>query len=147
MQNTFPACMIVPILLLGLTACPGSLEDREQFEKGNGTSATAETTSSSVCDPAPIFAKSCASCHSSASPLGGLALDTPQALEALKGKAAQGGKGTLVDPASPTTSVLYTKLNAPPPFGAVMPPSGDLSADDKQCILRWAGGPEKEGSP
>ena len=56
----------------------------------------------------------------------------------LSGKKAMGGPGLLIDPTTPTASVLYTKLTPTPPFGARMPLVGaPLSDADIACVLSW----------
>ena len=49
-----------------------------------------------------------------------------------------GGTGLLIDPSSPATSVLYTKLTPNPPFGVRMP-FGRPPLDDATiaCVLQW----------
>jgi hypothetical protein len=47
------------------------------------------------------------------------------------------GVGLLIDPATPSKSVLYTKLLASPPFGARMPTGGSLDTSTTQCVLAW----------
>jgi hypothetical protein len=127
-----------PLVLLSLSGlvllgCPGSLEDPGRFTI---TQASADPS----CDAPALLQAKCATCHGRASPMGDLALDTPAALGALHGKAAKGGAGTLIDLGTPASSVLYTKLSSPAPFGGVMPPSRPLDDKDKECVRSWLEG-------
>ncbi len=87
--------------------------------------------------PTEVLQPQCAACHSTASPQGGLDLQSPDLPARLVGIQAQGG-GLLVDPANPTASVLYAKLTSTPPFGSRMPLLGQpLDDATMACVLTW----------
>ena len=116
-------------LLLG---CPAALGDPQRF-------TTAQSSTAPSCDAPALLTTHCASCHGGAAPASGVAIDSAAAIDALRGKAAKGGPGVLVDPASSLHSVVYTKVTTLT-FGTVMPPSGALDATDAACIKGWLEG-------
>lgn len=128
--------------VVALVGCPGSLENPERFSQ-NATAARP----GAACDAPKLIASKCGACHGGPKPLGGLALDTPAALDAMIDRAAIGGAGKLVDPNAPAASVLLTKLETPAPFGAPMPPSGSLPDAERQCIVSWVNGKAAPGAP
>lgn len=130
----------IALLAAGLVACAGTLEDPERFDAPRPADPAAKAPTASACDVTPVLAEHCTSCHSGSSGLGGLALDGPSALEALRGKPAKGGPGLLVDVSSPRASVVYTKLTPTPPFGGIMPPSKTLDPAAMECVLSWLDG-------
>jgi len=123
------------VAALGLTACPGTIEDPERFIGG--------ATGSEPCtEPSGIFAASCAlaNCHATSMPALGLDLESPGFEQRLIDVPAMGG-GTLVVPGDAESSVLYTKLTEMPPFGLRMP-SGrpPLSQAQIDCVGDWITG-------
>jgi hypothetical protein len=128
------ACGACGAALLG---CPAALEDPERF-----SSAQSSTTPS--CDAPALLVTHCASCHGGAAPTSAVAIDSPSAVEALRGKRSTGGAGLLVDPAAPLQSILYAKIVAPT-FGMVMPPTGALQAKDVSCVKAWLEGLAGDG--
>ena len=90
--------------------------------------------------PQNIFIPTCASgpCHNPQTDAQHLDLQSPNLAMRLVGVPATEGPGLLIDPASPSDSVLYTKLSAAPPFGVRMP-SGKTPLDsaDIACVLAW----------
>jgi len=84
----------------------------------------------------------CLNCHSGATPSGGLSLDDATISEtSLVNIVANcsNNNSLLVEPGSPSTSVLIEKLaNANPNCGGVMPPNGNqINAQDLQIISDW----------
>ena len=130
--------LLVALAALGLTAlvgCPGTLEDPERFDNTpDALASSLDSTQVTTCDAPAILKAKCASCHSGATPIGSLSLAQP---DALRGVAAKGGGGLLIDPAAPDKSVIYLKLLAPAPFGSVMPLNAPLSAKDIECVRSW----------
>ncbi|MGH9627059.1 MAG: SUMF1/EgtB/PvdO family nonheme iron enzyme [Bryobacteraceae bacterium] len=83
-------------------------------------------------DIQPVLESSCISCHGSKQALGGLRLDTREAL--LKG----GSKGPAVVPGQPDKSSFYTTLEMPSNRAGAMPPGGpQLSVEQRQAIRQW----------
>jgi hypothetical protein len=63
---------------------------------------------------------------------------SPNLAARLVGIPATEGPGLLIDPATPSNSVLYTKLSAAPPFGVRMPQGKTpLDSGDMGCVLAW----------
>ena len=120
-------------LLAACTGCPGSLDDPGRFfvnsSPGNCTDV-----------PQTIFLPVCATalCHSAKDKTQGLDLQSTDVASRLVGAPSTEGPGLLVDPSSPESSVLYTKVTASPPFGVRMPfnapPLDDASV---ACVLQW----------
>jgi hypothetical protein len=127
-------------VLLGVTSlgCPGTLEDPARFADGGGRDAAG-------CPDVPqaVFVATCATkgCHNPTDDkvvAQGLDLESPGLVARLVGMPAKGGPGLLIDPASPPSSVVYSKLTSAPPFGARMP-FGKAPLDDATiaCVLAW----------
>ncbi|MFT3770248.1 MAG: hypothetical protein QM820_32875 [Minicystis sp.] len=133
--------LIAPLMLAAaLTGCPGTLEDPERFAGQFGTCPDIPTLFTGTC--------ATASCHTADNPAGSLDLASPDIVGRLSGKAAAGGSGKLIDTGAPDQSVLYTKLSAPPPFGARMPLTGTpLDDTEVACVLTWIEDSTKGGSP
>lgn len=90
--------------------------------------------------PLDIFQPTCTSgpCHNPQTQSQHLDLQSPDLAARLVGIPATEGPGLLIDPASPSDSVLYTKLSASPPFGVRMPMSKvPLDSADTACVLGW----------
>jgi hypothetical protein len=144
--------LIAPILLVAANVgCPGTLEDPERFlEAGAGQPAPqgempGEEGGASVdagnCPDVPqaVFIPNCtgASCHNAKDKAQGLDLQSPGVGARLVGAAATEGPGLIIDPSSPSNSVLYKKLTANPPFGARMPLGSMLDDATVACVLAW----------
>ncbi|HEX4447481.1 MAG TPA: hypothetical protein VH044_12120 [Polyangiaceae bacterium] len=116
-----------------MTGCPGSLEDPGRFSSDAALGACPDVTQT-------VFLTVCATsqCHSSATKIQSLDLQSPDVASRLVGVAATEGSGLLVDPTSPQSSVLYTKLTSTPPFGVQMP-FGQTPLDPATvaCVLDW----------
>jgi hypothetical protein len=134
------------LLLLGSAACPGSLPDPLEFEATDaGALATIEGSAPEAgadggCPDVPaLLAQSCGTsgCHDSTTKAEALDLVSPDVTARLVGVPASEGAGLLIDPGTPSDSVLYTKLLPNPPFGARMPTGGTLDEATTQCVLAW----------
>jgi hypothetical protein len=140
--------------LATLAGCPGNLDDPGRFAAqfgtgGSGGGGTGGSTSTGgtgggdggTCPDIPtFFAATCTAtgCHSATSPAAELDLASPDLATRLAGKMATGGPGLLLDPAMPASSILYEKLQSPPPFGSRMPLVGTpLSDAQMACVLSW----------
>ena len=90
--------------------------------------------------PRDVFAARCLNkgCHNANDKAGNLDLQSDDVAGRLRGKAASGGPGLLIDPAVPDKSALYAKLLAEPPFLARMP-LGAKPLDDAtiKCVRDW----------
>jgi hypothetical protein len=146
--------LVVPVALVAaISACPGTLEDPERFlaaAAAGGDAGVAEEAQpppasdgavGGNCPDIPgLFRQTCtaASCHSGSTQSAGLDLQSPNLAARLVGAPATEGSGLLIDPASPSQSILYEKLTAMPPFGARMP-LGAAPLDDATmaCVLTW----------
>jgi hypothetical protein len=132
----------VGLALLGATACPGRLRDKDRFL----VDATAplggdDAQDGGACGDvvARIFVPRCGgACHGPAAPQQGLDLESPGVAARVVGVAATSCAATLADPLDPASSFLYTKLAAKPPCGSQMPLAQlPLSAADATCVLSW----------
>lgn len=117
--------------VVALAGCPGSLENPEAF----GDAST-------VCDaPKTILGPRCATsnCHDAEDPISNLDLTPDDGLVArLSGVAGVDCAGTLLDTASPESSLILTKCQADNTCAARMPITGaKLTADEEQCLLEW----------
>lgn len=143
--------MHLPLLLgalllpaLAWSGCAGSLEDPEMFtmqtDAGTSGEAAVEEGSAPTCPDVPtLFAKTCGTtgCHDATTKAEALDLVSPGVASRLVGVPSVEGVGLLIDPSTPSKSVLYTKLLPSPPFGARMPTGGALDASTTQCVLAW----------
>jgi hypothetical protein len=122
-----------------LTGCPGTLDDPARFEPEAGVERVSAADAAECQDVPTLLSSACGSggCHSSADKSQGLDLQSPNLTSRLVCVSAVGG-GLLVDPSTPSRSVLYAKLSSSPPFGARMP-TGAAPFDDatRACILSW----------
>jgi hypothetical protein len=86
-----------------------------------------------------LLAQTCGTsgCHDATTRAQGLDLVSPGVVSRLVGAPASEGTGLLINPTSPDTSVLYTKLLPTPPFGARMPTGMALDEATIQCVLAW----------
>jgi len=136
----------LPALLgcLLLTGCPGTLTDKERFLVDGGAGpldATTETATGACGDVVTrIFQPQCGNtgCHGALAPQQGLDLVTAGVAARVVGVSGTECPGTLANPASPETSLLYTKLSSHPPCGAQMPlAQPPLASADQACVLAW----------
>jgi hypothetical protein len=140
------------VALIAATAgCPGTLEDPERFQDAShgeaappgeapGGEGGALLDASNCPDvPQTVFLTNCtaAGCHNSKDKTQGLDLQSPGVGARLVGAPATEGPGLIIDPSSPPSSVLYTKLTATPPFGARMPLGSKLDDPTTACVLAW----------
>jgi hypothetical protein len=135
---------IVPLLLVATAwGCPGTLDDPARFLGADAGAADPEAaaTADAGCPDIPaLFATTCtaSSCHSASNKAQGLDLQSPDLAARLVGVPATEGPGLLVDPSTPSQSVLCTKLQPDPPFGARMPLSAaPLDGATIACVLAW----------
>jgi hypothetical protein len=132
MNRTILIRAAIVSVVAACVGCPASLEDPGRFTDALG----------GPCPDVPqdVFIKVCstAGCHSAVDKMLGLDLQSPDVASRLVGVNAVGGPGLLVDPSSPSTSILYTKLTATPPFGARMPfAEAPLPDATIACVLQW----------
>jgi hypothetical protein len=132
--------------ILALTAgCPGTLDDPAAFldaARAGELAADGGTSEGGAnCPDVPqaVFTANCAlaGCHDAQSKMQGLDLQSPDVASRLVGVPATEGPGLLIDPSAPSSSVLYLKLTAMPPFGARMPLAGKLDDATIACVLAW----------
>jgi len=135
---------VAGLALLGATACPGKLVDKERFlvdaAAPAGDAAAAEDGGDACGDVvARIFVPRCGgACHGATAPQQGLDLVSAGVAARVVGVPATSCAATLADPADPASSFLYTKLAAKPPCGGQMPLAQlPLSAADAACVLAW----------
>jgi uncharacterized membrane protein len=90
---------------------------------------------------APLFARSCVSCHKPEKHKGGLRLDSFEQL--MRG----GEDGPVVVPGKPGTSDLIRRLRLPPSDDDSMPSDGEkpLTPEEAQMIERWIAAGAKGG--
>ncbi|HEY5242833.1 MAG TPA: malectin [Polyangiaceae bacterium] len=129
------------VSVLAWAGCAGTLEDPAAFttESDSGAAASVDASGASCVDVPTTFATSCgtAGCHDPTTRAEGLDLWSPGVASRLVGVPAVEGLGLLIDPSTPSKSVVYTKLTATPPFGARMPTGSSLGAATIQCVLDW----------
>lgn len=125
------AVLVVGACLLG--ACPGSLENKEQFlGAGGGCGDVASGLVAQRC--------ATAACHDADAPAGSLDLTDDAGLAGrLVDKDSVGcAGGKLVDSQSPEASVLYTKCLESNACATRMPQTGEkLTAAEEACLLEW----------
>ena len=133
-----------------LTACPGTLADKELYEAaldgGRGPSADGSVgADAGPCGDvvARIFVPTCGgtSCHGSNAPQQDLDLVSPGLASRVVGVAGKGCAVLLADPTDPESSLIYQKLSPTPPCGSPMPLARPpLSRADTACVLAWIAG-------
>jgi hypothetical protein len=151
------ACSGLLVPLAASIGCAGTLDDPGRFLDAADSDVTEseasvavdaqlsgadEVTSSPTCGDAPeeIFLPNCTGtgCHNSQDKAQGLDLQSPNLATRLIGVPATEGPGLLIDPTTPSSSVLYAKVTAIPPFGARMPLGATpLSSQTISCVLAW----------
>ncbi|MFO0552232.1 MAG: hypothetical protein U0271_27845 [Polyangiaceae bacterium] len=112
------------------SACPGSLENKQQFIDGACGDVKVQ-----------ILGQRCATanCHDSSAPAGGLDL-TPDAdlASRIVDVDGNGCPGKIVDTSAPEDSLLYTRVLSTNKCATRMPSSGDkLTSDEEACLLEW----------
>jgi hypothetical protein len=139
---------------LAWAGCAGTLTDPAAFMDESGDSGAAnvgvDAPATAACPDVPTtFVQSCgtSSCHDATTKAEGLDLWSPGVASRLVGVAASEGVGLLIDPSTPSKSVVYTKLLPAPPFGARMPTGGKLDDATIQCVLAWVTTEASSGSP
>ncbi len=124
---------VLGLLALALAACPGSLENKEQFLDA-GPEGCGDV-------PVQLIGPRCATsnCHDADAPVAALDLTPDDGLAArLVGVEGDGCMGLLVDPDAPEESLMYTKCLEVPGCQSRMPLTGDkLTPDEEQCLLEW----------
>jgi hypothetical protein len=140
-------CGAVPVPALAWSGCAGSLDDMLSFgrptDAGATVEAAAEAAATPTCPDVPtLFATTCGSagttgCHNATTKAEALDLVSPGVASRLVGVPSAEGVGLLIDPSTPSKSVLYTKLLPAPPFGSRMPTGGSLDANTTECVLDW----------
>ena len=132
--------LVIPPVLLALSACSGEAPDRTELG-ASGAPAAAQSLFQS--DIAPLLAASCATCHLTGDEAGNISLVPDRAIATLVGVKARGAPALMrVVPGDPDQSYLVMKLEgtqiahggngAQMPFGA--PP---LSPDRIAMIREW----------
>ena len=118
---------------LAWAGCAGTLADPAAFTDATGDSGAAnigvDAPAAASCPDVPtLFIQSCGTsgCHDATTKAEGLDLWSPGVASRLVGVAAAEGVGLLIDPSTPSKSVVYTKLLTTPPFGARMPTGSSL---------------------
>jgi len=139
-------CTLV-CLLLASTGCPGTLTDKDRFLEDAGADIVvpvdmAGEAGTGACGDivARIFQPQCGNsgCHGALAPQEGLDLVSAGVAARVVGINGAECSGVLANPASPETSLLYTKLSSHPPCGAQMPLAANpLSSADVACVLAW----------
>jgi len=132
-------------LLLAATGCPGTLTDKERFLIDGGADSTGALDTggeTGACGDVVtrIFQPQCGNsgCHGAVAPQQQLDLVSAGVAARVVGVNGTECSGLLANPASPETSLLYTKLSAHPPCGAQMPLAAmALSSADMACVLAW----------
>lgn len=141
-----PVLAALVVSLFAWAGCAGTLTNPGAFEP---VPDAAPTPDAAVGDDAPAppqcpdvpttFAQSCgtAGCHDVTTRAESLDLASPGVASRLVGVPAVEGVGLLIDPSTPSKSVVYTKLLSTPPFGLRMPTAKPLDDATTQCVLAW----------
>lgn len=129
-------------LIVAIGACAGSLDNKDEFLDAGFTTATSSGSGNDPCGdvPAAILAPNCggSGCHGVMGPQNDLDLESPGVAARVVGVPAKTCQGTLADPSSPDSSLIYTKLLADTSCGFQMPLSRPpLSAMDIECVKTW----------
>jgi hypothetical protein len=140
-------------ILASCLGCAGTLDDPARFFDSDGgqlglASDPAEGEGGELSGDAPncpdvpqtVFLPTCtgSTCHSSQNQAQGLDLQSPNLAARLVSVPSTEGAGLLIDPSAPSSSVLYTKVTAKPPFGARMPVgAAPLDSATIACVLAW----------
>lgn len=127
-----------------LSGCPGVLCDGTDANDDGLIDACPPFKSGPCNAVTDIFPTQCAdaACHNPTDAIAGLDLVSPDVASRVVGQQASTADmctgRLLVDPNAPEDSLLYSKLNDPPPCGVQMPFSKpELTEPEKQCVLDW----------
>ncbi|WP_437735335.1 nucleotide-binding protein [Sorangium sp. So ce1335] len=129
------AALAAPALPLVLTACPGTIEDKERFRARD-----AGPDDVACADVPTVLAERCGgvSCHGPGEPASALDLVTLGVADRVAGRPAQSCAGVLADPERPEESVLYVKLTDAPSCGARMPLGAPpYTPAELECVAAW----------
>lgn len=124
------ACMLL------LSACPGTLENKDAFTTGGGGGDGCGDVETAL-----VGARcATANCHDAAAKAGSLDLTPGEGLAArlvdVASVTCMGAK--IVDSAAPEQSTMYTKVLETNACGLRMPGSGmKLTDAEEQCLLTW----------
>jgi hypothetical protein len=121
----------IPLTLAALVAC-----DDTTFTQGGGGGGT--TSAGGWCGVESLISNHCLSCHSAASKLGGLDLETDPYNTLLSGASQYPGR-TFVVPGDPTNSFLMVKLQGTQAAseGGQMPVGAPLSQASLDLVSQW----------
>ena len=125
------------LLALTLTACSGGV-DKPGTTGDSGDPTGTPAPSEGWCAVQGVFNANCMQCHSAASALGGLDLETSP-YTALVGVTSQAFGRVLVQPGDPADSLLYLKMSGSQGAseGDPMPPTGVLDAATVEIVSQW----------
>ena len=133
--------VLMASLTASLGACPGRLENPEDFVGSSPDGAIATCTIGVSAVEAQLIRPRCATanCHDRAGHAGGLDLETPGlAARLLNVRSSMCAGRVLVDPASPAAGYFVEKLSASPRCGGRMPLGAPaLSAGELTCVRGW----------
>lgn len=122
------AVLAIAGLTVGAAACPGSLENKDQFLGCQDV-------------PTTILGPRCATsnCHDSDQPAAELDLTADSGLSArIVDVDGTGCTGKIVDSAAPEESLLYTKCLSTNDCSSVMPVTGEKLTDaELECLLEY----------
>jgi hypothetical protein len=133
---------------LGISAAAPAPTQADSVKTGASPAPHAGPGSASPANPAfyavhiaPLFERSCVSCHKQAKHKGGLRMDTYAEL-------MQGGEdGPVVVPGKPDSSDIIRRLKLPPADDDSMPSDGDkpLTPEEIQMVEHWIAAGAKSG--
>ncbi len=127
----------LPLLLLAACTGGSSTETSPQTSEATMTGDTAPADDGAEQDAQAVIEANCLACHSAASALGGLDLETDFVAATVGVEGAY--SMLIVAPGDPDGSMLYLKITrAQGASGADMPPgSGGLPSEDVDPIRAW----------
>ena len=136
------AVLLLTFAVLAVAACAGNLDDPERFTSALGArSADGPADAAPACPDVPaLLADKCATagCHSASAKAANLDLGSPNVTARLVDVPSM-TTGKLVDPAQPSASVLFQRIQ--PTAAGRMPVTGDPLDDSTiACVLAWIGG-------
>lgn len=131
-------------IFLALAACPGSLENPDRFARADGGMNMMPACALELDVEVDIFAMKCSGdiCHGGGAanpPSGGIDLVTMGVADRLLDMPAVGCmQQPLVDTATPSNSVMLTRVRGAGACGSAMPlGTSGLSAGEIECIEAW----------
>ncbi len=132
------------LLAMALAACPGRIENPEDFVGNGATDSGAQACLLGVNNvEAQLIRPRCATagCHDRGMRAGGLDLASDNVASRLVGVRSSGCMGAvLVDPNAPSAGYFMAKLGASPTCGSRMPlGTPALSASELACVRGWLG--------